>query len=603
MSRSDRPGCVDDHDAGLSVGELQVELARLRAENGTLVRLTRLQDRFVAMASHEFKTPLTSITSYTEALLAHAHDPHFDRGPQFLGVIRDEAARLLRMVNRILDFSRMEYGSRLLARREVNLAELADETRRTLQATADAKGLTVDLAAPAGLMQAEVDDDLVRQVLVNLLGNAVKFTPRGGAIAVTVTEEPAHVAVSVSDSGPGIPPDEICRIFRAFYRADATGGDQPGTGLGLSIVRHIVNLHGGYVDVRSEAGEGSVFTFGVPKLVHTTADDAPVPVAHPSVLRALTLLLADQAGARAAVLLLAADGGALRPAAWTGIRSEVRLAELVPAPRGDAVADGTTLAADLNLGHDPGGAWYALPVSGGRGWVLLGRRAGAPWTNLDGTPGAVLGRIAAQALRGGADDPGRTVEALRVLLQIKRGGIPTATAEALQMTTDLARTLGLSEADTARLQDAAALHDAGMARVDDEILRGEGDLDWDARDEVDRHVQLGLDLLAPLLGDPATAEIIRHHHERFDGSGHPDNLAGPAIPLGSRILAVVDAWCSLTMERPYRGGLAPVSARREIERCTGTQFDPAVVRAFGKVVGAVAASSPADAAIDEPAKV
>ncbi|MFN2371376.1 MAG: HD-GYP domain-containing protein, partial [Candidatus Krumholzibacteriia bacterium] len=238
------------------------------------------------------------------------------------------------------------------------------------------------------------------------------------------------------------------------------------------------------------------------------------------------------------------------------------------------------------LGLPADGGWLAAPLADGqRGWILLGRRSGGgAWTGPERDQVTALARIATQALRGGGDDPGRTVEALRVLLQMRRRGIPTASPEALDLTAALAARLQLDDADTRRLLEAAALHDAGMARVDDEILHGEGDLDWDARDEVDRHVQLGLDLLAPLLPDPATVAVIRHHHERWDGAGHPDGLAGGAIPLGSRALAVVDAWSSLTRERPYRSGLAPAAALAELERCAGTQFDPAVVAAFAAVV-------------------
>ncbi len=564
--------------------QLQAELRRLRAENRTLVRLNRLQGRFVAMASHEFKTPLTSITAYTDALLANADDVRFERAPQFLAVIRDEAARLLRMVNRILDFSRMEYGSRLLDRRPTDLAELAAGTLRTLEAAAAGKRQRLSLTAPTDLPLAEVDADLVRQVVVNLVGNAVKYTPPGSRIDVSVIEAAAFVTVEVADDGPGIPAPEMQRIFREFYRAEGTTGSENGTGLGLSIVRHIVSLHGGHVAVRRRTGGGSVFAFSLPKEVLTPADDAAAPAGHPGVLRAVVRLLAEQADSRAAILLLPADDRSLEPAAWSGLARDARLPARVPRPGSGTDAGAFTATLGLAAAADPG--WHVLPLAGGeRGWIVLGRRLdGGSYDPLVRAQLTVLGRIAAQALRAGAEDPGRTVEALRVLLQIRRRGIPTATPRALDLATVLARHLGLGEDDVLRLQEAAALHDAGMARVDDEILHGQGDLDWDARDEVDQHVQQGLDLLAPLLPDAGTVAVIRHHHERFDGAGHPDGLAGAAIPAGSRILAVVDAWHSLTRERPYRRGLEPAAAMAEIERCAGSQFDPAVTAALAALV-------------------
>ena len=155
-----RPG---DAGPALAAEQLQAELRRLRAENRTLVRLNRLQERFVAMASHEFKTPLTSITAYTDALLARTEEPEDGRAREFLAVIREEAARLLRMVNRILDFSRMEYGSRLLDRRPTDMAGLARETAQTLTASVAAKRQRLDVVAAPDLPPAEVDADLVRR--------------------------------------------------------------------------------------------------------------------------------------------------------------------------------------------------------------------------------------------------------------------------------------------------------------------------------------------------------------------------------------------------------------------------------------------------------
>ena len=104
-----------------------------------------------------------------------------------------------------------------------------------------------------------------------------------------------------------------------------------------------------------------------------------------------------------------------------------------------------------------------------------------------------------------------------------------------------------------------------------------GDLRPEEQEEIDRHVELGLDLLAPLLDEPRTAAMIRHHHERWDGQGHPDGLAGCDIPAGARVLAVVDAWFALTRGRPYRPGRDARTALAEIRRCSGTQFDPEAV--------------------------
>jgi HD-GYP domain-containing protein (c-di-GMP phosphodiesterase class II) len=215
------------------------------------------------------------------------------------------------------------------------------------------------------------------------------------------------------------------------------------------------------------------------------------------------------------------------------------------------------------------------------GCVIMGRRRGvetygaADLEQLD-----VLTDVARAALSGLGGDIDRTCEAVKMLLLIRRRGIPTATAEALDLVRKLAGRLGLRSRETRGLLYAATLHDAGMARVEDEIVLGEADLSYDERDEVNRHVERGLDLMGPLIPDQATRRIILHHHERFDGSGYPVGLEGTEIPLGSRVLAVVDAWCSLTTARPFRSGLTPEAALAELRKFAGTQFDPSIVTEF-----------------------
>jgi len=556
-------------------GELErmrADVRRLRAENRTLLRLNRLQGRFVAMASHEFKTPLTSITAYTDALLVNLDDQGFDRAPQFLGVIRDESARLLRMVNRILDFSRLEYGSRLLERTLTDLGELVSETMGSLEPLLVEKHQHLELAVTEGLPLADIDADLIRQVLVNLGGNAVKYTPAGGRIGVVVRETPTGLAVTVEDDGPGIPAEKLQSIFGEFYRAEETTSGETGTGLGLSIVRHIVRLHGGQVEARRRRPRGSSFTFSVPKEISLLAGAADHDE---SVLRNLIRLVAGHTGAKAAVLLTADVAGSLAPAAAMGLPGGL---PGFPAATGDVPVDAEQWLVAV-AGSERTGAWRLVPLQ--KGALLLGRRrGGGSWLADDDLQVAVLARVADLVLAESGNEPARTAEALRVLHQIHRRGVPTATPSALALAASLGRRLGLDDDATDHLLYAAALHDAGMARVDDEILLGGGELGWDERDEIDRHVELGLDLLAPLLPETEVVSIVRHHHERADGSGHPDGLAGPGIPLGARVLAVVDAWCSLTSDRPYRAGLTPEAALAEIRRCAGTQFDPAVVAAL-----------------------
>ena len=584
---------------------LKASLRHADEENRALARLNRLQGRFVAMASHEFKAPLTSITAYTDVLGQQLTDEEFPHAGEFLGVIRNEAGRLLRMVNRILDFTRMEHGSPMLALKPVDMEPLVQETVRSLGPRISNKNLVVSVESPAGLPRAEVDPDLIRQVLVNLLHNAVKFTPQGGRITIRLQEEESAVAVSVMDDGPGIPPEDIRRIFGEFYRAEGGAAPEEGTGLGLTIARHIVNLHGGHIEVERRPEGGSDFRFLVPKEMGSMAMLADVlrqPVDQEQGARLvenLLFLLAEMTGSRTVVMLLRDGNGALVPVGAIGLDMD----EAKPLPlienegwtrfleNGEAVTDPGSLVGDLGwcpakcMTEDS--RMYA-PIGeadGVMGCVILGRRRGlATYDHADLVQLAVLSEIVKTALSDLETGLARTTATVRLLLRIRRNGVPTATSQSLAMAENLGGRLGLDKAEIKRLQLAAVLHDAGMAQVEEEIVLGESELSLDERDEVDRHVDQVVDLLGPLLPDEGIEKIIRHHHEKFDGSGYPDGLSGEEIPFGSRLMAVIDTWFSLTSPRPFRSGMSQEDALAEIIAHSGTQFDGRIVAEFIKVL-------------------
>ena len=584
---------------------LNDQLRRADDENRALTRLNRFQGRFVAMASHEFKAPLTSITAYTDVLDQQLKESDFPHAREFLGVISTEAGRLLRMVNRILDFTRMEHGSRLLSLKPVDLKPLVRDTVQSLQPTIARKGLTVHVQAPAGLPRATVDPDLIKQVLLNLLHNAVKFTPDGGVVTVQIKEEESALGVRILDDGPGIPAEDIQRVFREFYRSEGHTSEQEGTGLGLTIARHIINLHGGHIGVTRRSGGGSDFHFLVPKEMGSMAslgDVLSVPVDPEEGARLvenLLFLLAEMTGSRTVVMLLRDGQGALVPVGALGLDLEtIRPLPLIEnrnwtrfLENGETVNDPGSLIGDLGWCPEKarsGNCRMYAPIGAGEsvlGLVILGRRDGLEnYDQSDLTQMEVLSDIVKSALEHLETDLAKVTTAVKLLLRIRRNRVPTATAQALVMMENLGAKLGLKRPEIKRLQLAAVLHDAGMAHVEDEIVLGETELSLDERDEVNRHVEQAVDLLGPLLSDPALARIIRHHHERVDGCGYPDGIMGQDIPLGSRLLAVVDTWFSLTTPRPFRAGYSPAAAHAEILANAGTQFDHRIIVEFTNVL-------------------
>jgi len=229
-----------------------------------LRRLERVRQDFVANVSHEFKTPLTAIQGFAETLLSGAmEDSRSNR--RFLEIIRDHAVRLARLTNDLLKLARIEAGKLEVEFFPVQLIEVIERSAETTLLKASQKQIAIEVDVPPGLPMVRGDASLLRDVLQNLIDNAIQYTPEGGRIQVNAAIGARDVVVCVSDTGIGIPLVDQERIFERFYRVDAARSREAGgTGLGLSIAKHIVEAHGGRLWVESEVGRGSKFFFSVP---------------------------------------------------------------------------------------------------------------------------------------------------------------------------------------------------------------------------------------------------------------------------------------------------------------------------------------------------
>jgi two-component system phosphate regulon sensor histidine kinase PhoR len=227
-------------------------------------RLERARRDFVANVSHEFKTPLTIIQGFAETLRDGAlHDP--ENGRKFIEIIREHAVRLGALTDDLLKLARIEAGKLECRRQTVPIASIVEACLTTARLNARAKYLIVEAEYAADLPPITADPLLLRQVLQNLLDNAVRYSPPGGRITVTAAASKTEVTLSVTDHGPGIPKAEQERIFERFFRADAARDrESGGTGLGLSIAKHLVEMHGGRIQVESEVGLGSTFQVILP---------------------------------------------------------------------------------------------------------------------------------------------------------------------------------------------------------------------------------------------------------------------------------------------------------------------------------------------------
>ena len=240
--------------------------ARLMAsQNRRLQELDRAKDEVVALVSHELRTPLTSIAGYVELLAedAAAGGPVTHR--QFLATVTRNVNRLTGLVDDLLFVARIDEGKTQLVIDRIDIAEMLGQAIDASRPAADAKTISLDLALD-GDIALRGDHQRLAQVFDNLIGNAIKFTPAGGRVAVRGRRRGDRVEVEVEDTGVGIPADELPSLFTRFFRATtARAIEAPGTGLGLVIASSIVESHGGSITVRSDVGVGTTFAVTLPR--------------------------------------------------------------------------------------------------------------------------------------------------------------------------------------------------------------------------------------------------------------------------------------------------------------------------------------------------
>lgn len=234
----------------------------IREQNERLKELDRMKSEFLSTAAHELRTPLTGILGFSEILLKK----DLDKGRQnrFLKIINEEAKGLAKLINDLLDVSRIESGRGFkIKRAPIDLKKIIRENVGLFQSQGDKHTFKVNLPSDAGKIEA--DEDKIGEVIGNLISNAVKFSPQGREITISLERADEEVKISVTDAGMGIPKKDLPHIFEKFYRADSASIQAiRGTGLGLGIVKYIVESHGGKIWVETQSGKGSTFNFTLP---------------------------------------------------------------------------------------------------------------------------------------------------------------------------------------------------------------------------------------------------------------------------------------------------------------------------------------------------
>jgi K+-sensing histidine kinase KdpD len=587
-------------------------LGRFERENEGLKNANKLKMSYISNLSHELKTPLTSIKAYVESLKDHISDPTFEEKDDFLEVISTETDRLIRMVNKVLDISKIEFGQRSLKRKVFDLAKLIKEVESSMQPYLLDKRLRLVADLKPDLPMVDGDDDLIRQVFINLIGNAIKFSGEGSSVFVEAVEDAVSVKVTVRDEGVGIPEENIKNIFRQFYQVPGSKGE--GVGLGLAIVKNIIEQHGGFINVTSRVGEGSRFSFTLPKEHHFNDllgylfNSMEAREEIQEMFQLAVKVIAEMLSVKmVSMMLLDQEKKELFIKVAYGLGEEV--VENVRVPLGGGIAGKVVESGEPLLVKDversgvksePNNPQYetksliSVPLK--IGTVVIGvinvnnKTNGQPFNDDDlALLISMSERLAKVVERMRTAEDSRaflkeTIQSLTSLLDTHESDTAGLLKMLVKWSVNIARKLRLSEKEIQVVQYVSSVHDVGMTCVSDRILKKTLDLTHEELDEIRKHPQKGAAIMRPLEFVELVSQNILFHHERIDGKGYPMGLKGDQIPIGSRIIGVLDAYASMISDRPYRKRMTPTETVEELIHHSGTQFDPKIVSAFIEVL-------------------
>jgi signal transduction histidine kinase/response regulator RpfG family c-di-GMP phosphodiesterase len=607
--------------------QLEVHTHELEDASQRMKELSALKSNFLATVSHELRTPLTAIRAYVDTLLGTPTDklPH-GQLTRFLKIINEESQRLARLIESVLDLNRFDSGHLRLRRQPVDLAEIVSEVVRLLEPVGQAGQVALKLVSEAADTRVDADRDQMRQLVLHLGSNAVKFTPPGGTTTFRLDGDARELTLRVEDTGIGIPEQALERVFERFYQVDSSLVRRyGGAGLGLAICKSIVDWHGGRVFATSKPGHGSCFTVVLPRRTSprvVVRQTPKMPPATEDVLKLAVEMVADVMDARVVSLMACESDGDLVVQAAIGLEERVVQEARIKSGRGVAGwvleqrrpvcvsrVDGRNAVAGSGRDGYRTGTFLAVPIEGPQGLLgVLNVTDPASQKTFDAEDCHLLLDLAervsnawqqANSLEANQAEVEGAATALRHLLQHVERGRRTA-PDRVRLARATAREMRLSEAEVGVIGFAATVHDVGMTVVDEDTLDRSGSLTHEERERMERHVELGAELLRPLEAVGAVREVVLSHHEWWDGSGYPRRLMGADIPVGARVLAVVDAYESMTLGRAHRAAVTSEEARIEIRRRTGSQFDPDVVEAFERALPEVEQQQKNPQAADDP---
>jgi signal transduction histidine kinase/putative methionine-R-sulfoxide reductase with GAF domain len=589
---------------------------KLKQYADKLSSLNKMKSNFVATISHEFRTPLTSIKAYCETLTKNAESIDRQILKEFLKVIDEESSRLMTLIEDILDFSQMESGAVRFERTSCNLNEIVTLAANELEKNFESKRITLEVRLPATEVKVRAERDLMKQLAINLLHNASKFTPEGGKVWIRLEDEVVSARIIVEDNGIGIPEDQLEKIFDHFHQADGTiTRRHGGTGIGLAICKNIVEWHDGRIWVENVPGKGARFVVVVPKkqaVVRSELLTDYVSTRRFEVERYMELvveLVAELLNVKRASLMMIDDKGQeLRIDSAIGLDEDV--VEHARVKLGESICGQVASENNAFLVRDvererklqsggPGRryeskSFLSVPLrKDGRVLGVINVTDPVGRDHLDEADHALLELFAdrvvlAMDALSHFKEKSREFEDVRStfksILDAKRY-IDTQNVDAMSnVLREVADAMGMGPEENATLRYVFNVYDLGLAKIGNNIIKQPRELTNQDRFDVEQHTIVGTDMLKPIECIPRVRDAVLYHHENFDGSGYPGKLSGEEIPLDARIIRVADTFRALISHRPYQKQYSLSEAVQVLKHRAGTLFDPKVVDAFVEAV-------------------
>lgn len=629
----------------------------LRKSNDKLQSLDELKTRFFANINHELRTPLTLILAPLKSVLDGKLGKIASTLKDTLFTMQRNGYKLLKLINNLLDLTKFESGKMRLKVELANMSDFIDDLLKSVKSLADQKNIRMYYQHPPNDVELMVDPDQFEKVVLNLLSNALKFTPENGKITLYLEDKERTVSITVEDTGIGIPQDMMSTIFDRFSQVDSSASRlQQGTGIGLSLVREIVILHGGTIRVESQRGKGARFIVDIPKgdahyseeVLDRRFEDLPVAIKRrvtdteePRVqdvvsdFRRLHLVDLEKVkigseeaasnGIHDALLLVIDDNPEFLKLLKMLLSDEFDLILCTSAEEGLSILkeknpdlvlcdvqmpgmDGFTFANkvkdDESTKHIP---IILVTALAGAEMLSEGIQAGAddyiskPFDSLE-LKARIRSLLRIRDIEAELALANRnlnlrtsdlveqqhslylsTVKSLASAIDAKDEYTRHHSTRVTEFTLKIAKSMRFSEKELEDLELASLLHDIGKIAVPERILNKPSKLTDQEFASIKEHPGRGKTILEPVLELKEISQVVLEHHEKYDGTGYPNGLKGREIPLGARIMAVADAYDSITSDRPYRRASSHRRAVKEIIRCSRTQFDPEVVEHFLKV--------------------